>query len=84
MAIPFMGFRKVNSACGLSEKLEESDENRIRFWKWRTASGQLELGIRKLFIRFIPKLMDYGQSFFRFSASACILRETQISQFFRY
>ena len=68
MAPPYKGFRQVNSVRGLSEGVEESGENRDRFWKRRTASGQLELRIENYLYRFIPKLMSYGQSLFRIPA----------------
>jgi hypothetical protein len=42
MAPPFLGFKQINSAWGLIEEVQESDENRIRFRIWRTASDQVE------------------------------------------
>ena len=56
--------------------------NRIRFWQWRTASGQMKLRIKSYLYGFILKLMGYGQSLFRIPVSACILRKTQLSQFY--
>jgi hypothetical protein len=54
----------------------------------RFRSGGIEN--QKLFIwiytqidGFIPKSMGYGQSLFRIPVSACILRETQLSNFLK-
>jgi hypothetical protein len=42
MAPPFLGFKQINLVWGLIEKVQESDENRIRFRICRTASAQVE------------------------------------------
>jgi hypothetical protein len=74
----------MNSLGGISGERKNSVRKRIRFWKWRTASGQMELRIRNYLCGFIPKVIGYGQSFFRISARVDTMRIHAVCQFCRY
>jgi len=49
MAPTFEGFKQIDSACGLFGGTQKTDKNRIQYWQWTIASGQVELENQKSF-----------------------------------
>jgi len=81
---PFLGFKQMNSLCGISEERKSRFRKRIRFWKWRTASGQFELENQKLIKYIYTQIDGVFQSKLRILETGDTLRWYAFCYYWRY